>query len=85
MIMELIVMIIWGIIWGFACNAVIHNKGYDESWFKWGFLFEIIAFIVALTKQDNYKQYNQYEADNSILAKVAQEKREEDLMRRGGW
>ena len=51
---------------------------------KWGFLFGIIAFIVALTKQDNYKQYNQYEADNSILAKVAQEKREEDLMRSGG-
>ena len=37
MIMELIVMIIWG----FACNAVIHNKGYDESWSNGDFSLEL--------------------------------------------
>lgn len=50
--------IIWCLIWGFATRAVIHNKGYDNNWFWWGFFFGVIAFIVALTKKDiTYEQY----------------------------
>ncbi len=45
-------VIIWGIIWGYATNAVISNKGYSENWFWWGFFFGVIAFLVALTKPD---------------------------------
>lgn len=45
-----IFVIIWGIIWGFATNKVIENKGYDENWFWWGFLFGFIALIVACAK-----------------------------------
>lgn len=44
--------IIWGVIWGFATNAVIHNKGYDDNWFWWGFFFGFIALIVAATKPE---------------------------------
>lgn len=48
----LIGAIIGGIIWGFATNAVIENKGYSENWFWWGFFFGFIAFIVACTKPE---------------------------------
>lgn len=43
-------LIIGSVIWGFATQAVINNKGYNENWFWWGFLFGIISFIIALTK-----------------------------------
>ncbi len=49
----LIAYVILGVIWGFAVNAVVQNKGYDENWFWWGFFFGFIALIVALTKPDN--------------------------------
>ena len=45
--------IIWGIIWGCVANLVIHNKGYDENWFWWGFFFSFIAVIIAATKPEN--------------------------------
>ena len=54
----IIVPIIWGIVWGFATNKVIENKGYDENWFWWGFFFGIIPFLVAMTKRENsYEVY----------------------------
>ena len=43
-------MFLWGLIWGFATNAVVRNKGYHENWFWWGFIFGFIAFLVACTK-----------------------------------
>lgn len=33
MIYYFIGTVIWGIVWGVACNKVIENKGYDENWF----------------------------------------------------
>lgn len=45
--------IIWGIVWGCVANLVIHNKGYDENWFWWGFFFSFVAVIVAATKPEN--------------------------------
>ncbi len=45
--------IIWGLIWGFATQAIINNKGYDENWFGWGFFFGFIAALVAMSKPDN--------------------------------
>ncbi|MBP1546504.1 MAG: SHOCT domain-containing protein [Oscillospiraceae bacterium] len=49
-IATLIFIIIVSIVWGYATQAVITNKGYDERWFLWGFFFGIIAFLVALSK-----------------------------------
>ncbi len=42
--------IIVGCIFGFATNAIIRNKGYQENWFWWGFFFGFIAMLVALSK-----------------------------------
>ena len=48
--MEIIFLLLWGVIWGFATNKVIENKGYDENWFWWGFFFGFIALIVTCAK-----------------------------------
>ena len=92
MIYYFIGTVIWGIVWGVACNKVIENKGYDENWFWWGFFFSFIAFIVALTKPDNHHYYEQADQygnvktdSNSALALAAREKSIEQIMRAGGW
>lgn len=60
--MELFVgFIIWGVVWGFATDAVIKNKGYDDNWFWWGFFFGFIATIVAATKPENQKQIQEWQ------------------------
>ena len=64
----IISVIIWAIIWGIATNKVIQNKGYEENWFLWGFLFGVIAFIVACTKQPQNIDYIS-EADRVDLIK----------------
>ena len=53
--------IIWGAVWGFATDAVIKNKGYDENWFWWGFFFGFIALIVAVAKPENRKQTQEWQ------------------------
>ena len=63
-------VIIWGIIWGFATNAVINNKGYYENWFWWGFFFGFIALIVACTKPQMIRQSS---SDVSALSRLSQE------------
>ena len=52
MIAYLIVAIIMGVVFGYACRKVVNNKGYTEDWFWWGFFFGIIALLVALTKPE---------------------------------
>ena len=41
-----------GCLWGYAVNAVVQNKGYDENWFWWGFFFGMIALLIALAKPE---------------------------------
>ena len=53
-IVILIIGIIQGVIFGFATNQIIKNKGYSENWFWWGFFFSFLAVIVAATKPDNH-------------------------------
>lgn len=43
-------LLVYGIIFGVVTNIVIKNKGYEENWFWWGFLFGVFALIVACTK-----------------------------------
>ena len=52
MLVAIIVMIIQGLIFGFATQAIIENKGYYENWFWWGFFFGLIALLVALAKPE---------------------------------
>ena len=55
------IYIVQGIIWGWATNKIVENKGYNENWFWWGFFFGLIALIVALTKPDiNGQQQTAY-------------------------
>lgn len=85
--------IVYGVIWGWACNKVIENKGYNENWFWWGFWFGFIAFIVALTKPDiNYNTYNEVDRYGNVnpygdskLSQMAKERTEAEIMRNGGW
>lgn len=86
---------IWGSIWGFATNAVISNRGYDENWFWWGFFFGFIAFIVACTKPQNSSSYSApaYMHNDPPAIRVMQDEerktisREEEKRRltTGGW
>lgn len=49
------------IVMGVACMKIVHNKGYNENWFLWGFFFGMIAILVALTKPDiNTSRYGGY-------------------------
>ena len=52
MMFGIILVIAQGIFWGIVTNQIVANKGYDKNWFWWGFFFGILAFAVALTKQD---------------------------------
>lgn len=46
------IYLIQGIIFGFATDTAIKNKGYFDNWFWWGFFFGLIALLVALSKPD---------------------------------
>lgn len=43
-------IIIWSLVWAAVTSLIIETKGYDESWFWWGFFFGIFAALVALAK-----------------------------------
>ncbi len=48
----ILVFFVHGLLWGYACNAVLKYKGYLKNWFVLGFFFGIIPFIVALLLPD---------------------------------
>ena len=52
MFLAIVLFLIQGVIFGFAADQIVQNKGYDESWFWWGFFFGFIALVVALSKPD---------------------------------
>lgn len=52
-IVYLLIAVIYCIIWGCVTQQVIYNKGYEDNWFWWGFLFGFFALIVACTKPQN--------------------------------
>ena len=73
-----------GVAFGFACRAIIYNKGYSENWFWWGFFFGWIAIVVALTKPDIRSQQG-YNAPLSALDQSAKERDEAYTLNHGGW
>ena len=88
-------VIFWGIIWGFATQAVIKNKGYEENWFWWGFFFSFIALIVAACKPENRPSYQIYTSDsddpysyfrnNSAGSIYSREVQAKQVLSQGGW
>lgn len=60
-ILSIVIGIFFSCIWGWAVNKILSNKGYQESWFWWGFFFGFLPLLVALTKPDNpYKHINTF-------------------------
>lgn len=70
-----------GVLFGFATDRIIENKGYDESWFWWGFFFGFIALLVALSKPENYRTQMVTSSEHPLLRKST----ETDTMNNGGW
>lgn len=66
-------LLINGLIFGYVCRMIIHNKGYSEDWFPWGFLFGIFACLVALSKQPVQVNYEE------VQRKQQQDEREANL------
>ena len=63
----------WGIVWGCVTQKVIDNKGYDDNWFWWGFLFGVFALIVACTKpQNTYTPSNEPSIYDRYMASKAE-------------
>lgn len=63
LVVYLFIVIIQATIFGFATNAVVNNKGYEENWFWWGFLFGFLALIVALAKPEPQYQSETFESN----------------------
>lgn len=60
-----IVWFIQALVFGYICDSIIQNKGYNESWFLWGFLFGILAILVALSKPEVHRYSSSiYETPN---------------------
>ena len=80
--MEIIIAIIVGVIWGFATQSVIYDKGYEENWFWWGFFFGLIALIVACAKPQNTDYtFNSHINYQNRLIQAQNEK----TLSEGGW
>ena len=54
LVFYLFAWIFWSVLWGYATQSIIRNKGYYENWFWWGFFFGLIALLVALSKSENH-------------------------------
>ena len=52
--------IVWGLIWGYATSSVIRNKNYTDadSWFWIGFFFGLVAFLIAVSKEEAKASYS---------------------------
>ena len=49
----IIIYLVYGVVWAVATQKILENKGYsDDMWLLWGFLFNIAAALVALSKPD---------------------------------
>ena len=97
MLVYIIIVIVQGLIFGFATNIVIENKGYDDNWFWWGFFFGLIALIVACAKPQNidYSSYSSqlsqptytsYQTSyGSNLSNATDKVHNEQIPAAGGW
>lgn len=75
----ILILCIQGCVWGIATDQVLKNKGYNESWFWWGFFFSFLALIVALTKPEQHK-YGESES-GWAQTKIP----ERTILAQGGW
>lgn len=83
MILGIIAVVVNGLIWGFATQKVIENKGYEENWFWWGFFFGLIALIVACTKSERVRVESY--SSRSFYNNGTGSTHEERILNEGGW
>lgn len=91
----LLYVVFFAVCFGFATRAIIHNKGYDENWFWWGFFFGIFALIVACAKPQNvyYTDSNPSSQSNNFYnytnngnyISESERIRNRDILNAGGW
>lgn len=72
----IVLLLVQGLIFGFAADAIVSNKGYEENWFWWGFFFGLIALLVALSKPQNTVE---------ISYEIREETHQKNLLENGGW
>ena len=82
-ILVIILEIIWRTLWGAGVNAVINRKGYYANWFWWGFFFELIALIVALSQPNIRNPYQNPAA--TAYAKEQKARADAVLLAQNGW
>ncbi|MBQ9887550.1 MAG: SHOCT domain-containing protein [Lachnospiraceae bacterium] len=70
----IVIAIVVRCFWGIVTDKVVKNKNYTENWFIWGFLFGLIAFVVALTKTEktvlpmSYYDKSPYTSSRDMIA-----------------
>lgn len=79
LVIPVLLLIINGVIWGYACQQIIENRGYNENWFLWGFFFSLPAALVALSKPQKSH------AEEALMSQISSEKQEKDILKNGGW
>lgn len=58
---QLVILIIWGVFWGFITRMVNQSKGYDGG-FWWGFFLGFVGLIIVACKGNNHSSYTEYAA-----------------------
>lgn len=76
MFIWIVIVLVCAVIFGFATDTIIRNKGYDESWFWWGFLFGLVALIVAAARPEARPEPDAKQKINYM---------KEQTLRDGGW
>ena len=71
-----------GAMWGIITNRVIKNKGYNKSWFWWGFFFGFFALIAALAKPRKATKLIELKIllDSNIISQEEYDKQKLNLM-----
>lgn len=81
-IIGIILVIVQGMIFGFATQTIIDNKGYYENWFWWGFFFGLIPFVIACAKPQNTR-HSPYRGGG--LYQSADDLYKKQMLNEGGW
>lgn len=65
-ILELLLAIGRGVLWGFLTNKILEKKGYYNNWFWWGFFFGVIPCIVAALKPNISQVNTEYDYSENL-------------------
>ncbi len=93
-VLVVVVALVDRTIWAVVCRKVIINRGYGfeaGKWTLWGFIFGLLAFLVAVSKPENRQYQTQTYQYSSMLEKLKGERnndKKEDteaILKNNGW